>query len=167
MNEKMVQESVDLHDAGGRMHRFVADLYPICRSITGDGIRETLRRVRTHIPLEIHEVPTGARVFDWTVPREWNIRDAWVKDPRGEKVIDFQKSNLHVVNYCVPILRPHASARNCAADCTLCPSIPTGFPIARLTTRRRGAFAWHTAGSNSFRRASTRSASTPVSRTGR
>src|SRR5262245_30333677 len=87
------------------MHRLVAELYPICRSITGDGFRQTLRRIGDIIPLEIQEVPTGTQVFDWTVPREWNIRDAWVKNAAGEKVIDFQRSNLHVVNYSVPVRR--------------------------------------------------------------
>ncbi len=85
------------------MHAFAAELYPICRSITGEGLRETLRRVGTRIPLEIHEVPSGTRVFDWTVPREWNIRDAYVKNRRGERVIDFKASNLHVVSYSVPV----------------------------------------------------------------
>jgi aminopeptidase-like protein len=95
--------SLDLGAAGQRMHRVIADLYPICRSITGEGFRETLRWVREHIPLEIHEVPTGTKVFDWVVPREWNIRDAWVKNDQGERVADFQKSNLAVVNYSVPV----------------------------------------------------------------
>ncbi|MBI2826652.1 MAG: DUF4910 domain-containing protein [Planctomycetia bacterium] len=85
------------------MHRLIADLYPICRSITGDGFRRTLGRLREQIPLEIHEVPTGTPVFDWTVPREWNIRDAWIKNAAGEKVVDFRRSNLHVVNYSVPV----------------------------------------------------------------
>src|SRR3984957_1343525 len=85
-----------------QFHAFIAELYPICRSITGDGIRQTLRLIDEKIPLQIHEVPSGTQVFDWTVPREWNIRDAYVKNSRGEKVIDFQKSNLHVVNYSVP-----------------------------------------------------------------
>jgi aminopeptidase-like protein len=98
-------EALDLPAAGERMHRFIADLYPICRSITGEGFRETLRRVRGHLPLEIHEVPTSTQVFDWTVPREWNIRDAWVKNANGEKVIDFKESNLHVVSYSVPVRR--------------------------------------------------------------
>jgi aminopeptidase-like protein len=98
-------EFTDFRDAGKRMHRFIAGLYPICRSITGDGFRETLARVREHVPLEVHEVPTGTRVFDWTVPKEWNIHDAWVKDAKGEKVIDFRTSNLHVVNYSVPVHR--------------------------------------------------------------
>jgi len=90
-------------DAGDAMHELVRDLYPICRSITGDGVRETLRQVGEHIPLKVHEVPTGTRVFDWTVPKEWNIRDAYVKNSDGIKVIDFKKSSLHVLNYSTPI----------------------------------------------------------------
>jgi aminopeptidase-like protein len=88
---------------GQAMMRLIAELYPICRSITGDGLRETLRLLQREIPLEIREVPTGTQVFDWTVPKEWNIRDAYVKNAKGERVIDFQKSNLQVVNYSVPV----------------------------------------------------------------
>jgi aminopeptidase-like protein len=73
-------EPSDHCDVGEWMHGFIARLYPICRSITGDGFRETLRRIREHIPLEISEVRTGTKVFDWTVPKEWNVRDAWVKN---------------------------------------------------------------------------------------
>ena len=90
-------------------------LYPICRSITGEGVRRSLAVMREYIPLEIFEVPTGTPVFDWTVPKEWNVRDAYVKNAKGERVIDFQKHNLHLVNYSVPVrctmslaeLRPH------------------------------------------------------------
>lgn len=82
---------------------FIAAAYPICRSITGDCVRRTLRMIQERIPLEIREVPTGTQVFDWTVPKEWNIRDAWIKDPSGNKVVDFQDCNLHVLNYSVPI----------------------------------------------------------------
>jgi len=85
------------------MYALCEELFPICRSITGDGVRETLRIVGRHIPLEISEVPTGTPVFDWTVPKEWNIRDAYIRDPRGRKVVDFQALNLHVVNYSVPV----------------------------------------------------------------
>ncbi len=88
---------------GKEMHRFIADLFPICRSITGNGVRETLRLIGKHIPVEIHEVPSGTQVFDWIVPREWNIQDAYIKNSRGERVVDFQSSNLHVVSYSQPI----------------------------------------------------------------
>jgi len=102
--------AVDMSDSilaqkniGFEMHRFMAELYPICRSITGNGVRETLRIISQHIPIEIHNVPTGTQVFDWTVPKEWNIKDAYVKNSCGERVIDFRRCNLHVVNYSVPV----------------------------------------------------------------
>jgi aminopeptidase-like protein len=98
-----VKPSIGLSGVGEPMHELVRGLYPICRSITGNGVRETLRRVGEHIPLKIHEIPTGTPVFDWTVPKEWNIRDAYVRNPEGIKVIDFQKSNLHVLNYSTPV----------------------------------------------------------------
>ena len=85
------------------MYRLMEELYPICRSITGKGVRDTLRMIGRHVPLEIHEVPTGTEVFDWVVPREWNITDAYVSDARGNRIIDFQKSNLHVMNYSRPV----------------------------------------------------------------
>ncbi|SRR5579884_2438526 len=111
----MKVSDIGINQLGDEMYRLVSELYPICRSITGNGFRETLRIIQQRIPLEIHEVPTGTQVFDWTVPREWNIRDAYVKNSRGEKIIDFKKSNLHVLNYSIPIrakmsleeLKPH------------------------------------------------------------
>jgi aminopeptidase-like protein len=90
-------------DAGRRILGLIGELYPICRSITGDGFRETLRALQKLVPIQVHEVPSGTRVLDWTVPREWNIRDAYVKNSRGERVIDFRRSNLHVLNYSVPV----------------------------------------------------------------
>lgn len=96
-------EGNDAVAAGEQLHAFAAELYPICRSITGAGIRETLRRVGERIPLELMDVPSGTEVFDWTVPREWNIRDAYIKDAAGNRVIDFRQHNLHVVNYSVPV----------------------------------------------------------------
>jgi len=105
LKASQLASAVDLGAAGKWMHAFIAELYPTCRSITGDGLRTTLKRIGREIPLEIHEVPTGTPVFDWRVPREWNIRDAWIKNPRGEKIVDFQKSNLHVVQYSVPVQR--------------------------------------------------------------
>src|SRR6185295_14905113 len=100
---------------GATLHTLIAQLYPTCRSITGDGVRWTLAQLQELLPLEIHEVPTGTAAFDWTVPKEWNIRDAYIKDAAGRRVVDFKASNLHVVNYSVPVhttlsldeLRPH------------------------------------------------------------
>ncbi|WP_237103445.1 DUF4910 domain-containing protein [Nonomuraea sp. MG754425] len=88
---------------GEEMHALVERLYPLCRSITGDGVRATLDVVGELLELAVHEVPTGTRVLDWTIPQEWNIRDAYVKDPAGRRVVDFERSNLHVVGYSVPV----------------------------------------------------------------
>ena len=93
----------DADKVGAEMFRFMEELFPICRSITGDGIRETLRRIGERIPMDLHEVPSGTEVFDWTVPKEWNIRDAYIEDPHGRRVVDFRDSNLHVVSYSVPV----------------------------------------------------------------
>jgi aminopeptidase-like protein len=105
----------DLAKIGHELHRFAEELYPICRSIAGDGIRRTLAMIGDRIALQTFEVPTGTPVLDWTVPKEWNIRDAYVKAPGGERVVDFRKSNLHVLNYSTPVhatmplseLKPH------------------------------------------------------------
>lgn len=88
---------------GEALHEFCAGLYPYCRSITGRGVRETLAAIATQVPVQTHEVPTGTEVLDWTVPKEWNIRDAYLKNTSGERVIDFNRSNLHVVGYSVPV----------------------------------------------------------------
>ena len=88
---------------GNAMHARLTALFPICRSITGDGVRQTLANLQCTLPLVIHEVATGTPVFDWCVPNEWNIRDAWIKDAAGNRVVDFKKHNLHVVSYSTPI----------------------------------------------------------------
>jgi aminopeptidase-like protein len=88
---------------GEEIHALIAELYPICRSITGNGFRHTMEILQRYMPLVLHEVPSGTQVFDWTVPREWNIRDAYVKNARGDRVIDFRQSNLHVLNYSTPV----------------------------------------------------------------
>jgi len=89
--------------AGARMQELMTELFPLCRSITGEGVRETLRKVSERIPLDIHEVPSGTSVLDWTVPEEWNIRDAYIATRGGERVVDFRQSNLHVVSYSEPV----------------------------------------------------------------
>jgi aminopeptidase-like protein len=102
-------------DAGEAMHALMAELYPICRSITGEGFRASLGRLAEMIPMQLTDVPSGTQVLDWTVPLEWNVRDAWIADGAGRRVVDFRVSNLHLVNYSVPVrtrmslaeLRPH------------------------------------------------------------
>lgn len=96
-------ENFDHQSQGREMHALIRELYPICRSITGNGVRQTLRILRKHIDLEMHEVPSGTDVYDWTIPKEWTIRDAYVKNSAGQRVIDFRQSSLHIVNYSEPI----------------------------------------------------------------
>ena len=93
----------DSADIGQELHRFAAELYPICRSITGNGIRQTLVSIQQKISLQLSEVPTGTPVFDWIVPKEWNIRDAYIKRPGGKRIVDFSQHNLHVLNYSTPV----------------------------------------------------------------
>ena len=93
-----------MKNPGLSMHKLMRRLWPICRSITGDGVRQTIEILREQLPeMQVHEVPTGTLCFDWVVPKEWNIRDAYIVDPLGRKVLDFADTNLHVVNYSVPI----------------------------------------------------------------
>src|SRR5206468_8632607 len=96
-------QELDPLKEGRAAYALIKALYPVCRSITGDGVRESLRLLQTVAALEIFEVPTGSPVFDWTVPKEWNIRDACIMNARGERIIDFQACNLHVLNYSTPI----------------------------------------------------------------
>ena len=102
----MTQEPFQINDSdeiGQQVYDLARRLYPICRSVTGNGIRETLQILQEHVPFVVHEIPSGTPVFDWVVPEEWNIKDAWIKNSRGEKVVDFQKNNLHVLQYSIPI----------------------------------------------------------------
>ncbi len=109
------QTTLEREGLGRAMHDLMAELYPICRSITGDGVRETLRSLQKVIPLEIHEVPSGTKVFDWTVPLEWNVADAYIMNREGKRIVDFKAHNLHLMSYSLPVrkkmtfdeLRPH------------------------------------------------------------
>lgn len=93
-----------MSSCGKEMYDLAKRMFPICRSITGNGVRETLNIIKEQIPeLEICEVPTGTPVFDWTVPKEWNISEAYIENSRGERIIDFKDCNLHVLGYSVPV----------------------------------------------------------------
>lgn len=114
-------------DSGRRMHELAERLYPLCRSITGDGLRESLRMVSEKIPIEIKAVPSGTKVFDWSVPQEWKVREAWIRDSSGNDVVNFRDHNLHLVSYSRPVrqrmslleLLPHLHAN---------PSMPDAIP---------------------------------------
>ncbi len=110
-----LMQTVDPEAVGNEMYALAAEMFAFCRSITGEGLRRTLRIVRGQVPLQMHEVPSGSQVFDWTVPKEWNIYDAYIRNEQGERLVDFRKHNLHVVSYSLPVnrrmslaqLRPH------------------------------------------------------------
>ena len=101
----MAEAALQRETLADSLMNLVRELHPICRSLTGDGVRQTLAAIGRFAPLEVHEVPSGTRVFDWTVPDEWNIRDAWIGDLSGRRVVDFRRSNLHVVGYSEPVRR--------------------------------------------------------------
>ena len=111
----MISKDSDTQNIGENMYSLLKKMFPICRSITGDGVRETLGIIRENIPIEVYEVPTGTKVFDWEIPQEWNIKDAYILDEYNKKIVDFKENNLHVVGYSAPIdmvlnleeLQPH------------------------------------------------------------
>ncbi len=98
MDARPATEEVGEH-WGAFMHGLAAELYPICRSITGEGLRQTLRIIGREIPLAIREVPSGTRLFDWTVPNEWNVRRAFIETLDGGRLVDFADCNLHLLQY--------------------------------------------------------------------
>ena len=115
MNDRNELETITSSNQGQTLHDFVAELYPLCRSITGEGVRGTLRLIQKRIPLEISEIPSGTQVFDWRVPLEWNVSDAYIKNQSGKRVVDFKANNLHLMSYSTPLharmrlndLKPH------------------------------------------------------------
>jgi aminopeptidase-like protein len=99
---RRILDDLDFGAAGAEMHALVRELFPICRSITGEGLRQSLRLLQPMAPLALREVATGTRVFDWEVPREWNFRAARLTGPDGQVVVDAERLNLHVLNYSIP-----------------------------------------------------------------
>ena len=93
-----------LHAQGAEMHRWAQQLWPIDRSLTGEGNRKTLRYIQSLLPpLQIHQIASGSQVFDWTIPPEWHCREAYILTPDGEKICDFRQNNLHLVGYSTAI----------------------------------------------------------------
>jgi aminopeptidase-like protein len=103
INQTFRKPLINMLSTGIDLHQFAAELFPICRSITGEGVRKTIARIGDNIPLQVTEVPSGTEVFDWTIPKEWNIRDAYIKDAGGRKVVDFRESSLRVMSYSIPV----------------------------------------------------------------
>jgi len=125
--------------AGRSLYEFAARLYPICRSITGAGVRETLALIRARVPLIVHEVPSGTRVFDWEIPLEWNVEDAAVIDADGRRVIDFQAHNLHLVGYSEPV-QTSLSLAQLSARLHVLPQHPDWIPYRTSYYRRDWGF---------------------------
>ncbi len=113
MTGNVAQRAPD--DIGDRLYGLARQMFPITRSITGQGVRDTLALVGSVLPIDVHEIPTGTQVFDWTIPKEWNLREAYIENEAGERIVDSRRNNLHVVSYSVPVdktmtlaeLRPH------------------------------------------------------------
>ena len=145
-----VLEDWDSARYGQQLYELIVSLYPICRSITGDGFRRSLRQLQALVPLSLHEVPTGTQVFDWTVPKEWNIRDAWIKNARGQKIVDFSNCNLHVVNYSVPVRQKMRLAELREHVFTL-PEHPDWIPYRTSYYRESWGFCLATANGQSCR----------------
>ena len=100
----MEENNIRFLEEGRQMYALASEIFPICRSITGNGVRQTFDILKKYMPdIKLYEVPSGTQVFDWTVPREWNIEEAYIEDESGERIIDFRDNNLHVVGYSVPV----------------------------------------------------------------
>ena len=124
---------------GYSMYALAEELYPICRSITGGGVRDTLDILSKTYPINIHNVPSGTEVFDWSVPKEWNIYDAYIIDPSGKKIVDFKKQNLHVLGYSTPVDRT-VSLQELLEICYTEPNQPDVIPYVTSYYKERYGF---------------------------
>ena len=125
---------------GEPIYQLAKRLFPICRSITGDGVRRTLEIIKEDIPeLQTHEVPSGTKCFDWTVPKEWNISDGYLIY-KNKKIIDFKKHSLHVMNYSAPINKT-LGYNNLTNHLFTLPKIPNAIPYVHSYYNRNWGFA--------------------------
>jgi len=130
---------VNIEQEGKWMYALTEQLYPICRSITGDGVRETLSILNEFINISVTEVPTGTKVLDWEIPDEWNIRDAWIKDTKSKKIVDFKKHNLHVLNYSEPVAKK-VNLKELKDDLYTMPGFPEWIPYRTSYYKRQWGF---------------------------
>lgn len=129
----------DFSSAGAWMHERVCEWYPHCRSITGQGLRDTLAAIGAHVPITIESLGSGMPVFDWTIPNEWNIRDAYIKNAQGERVVDFRAHNLHVMSYSAPVSQ-RMSLEELRKKCFTLPEHPDWIPYRTSYFREDWAF---------------------------
>jgi aminopeptidase-like protein len=134
-----ILETFDARAAGRAAYERIEALYPICRSITGDGVRASFGELQKTVDLEIHEVPSGTPVFDWVVPPEWNIRDAYIKDVQGRRLVDFKAHNLHVLNYSTAV-RQRLTLEELRPHLTSLPDHPDWIPYRTSYYRERWGF---------------------------
>ena len=132
--------TTNLTEPGKSAYSLAEKIFPICRSLTGDGVRETLSIIQEQIPdLKVHEIPTGAKCFDWTIPKEWNIRDAYIQNSSGQKVVDFRENNLHVMGYSVPVSQK-MNLEELASHLYSLPELPGAIPYITSYYKERWGF---------------------------